>query len=389
MTRIITVASGKGGVGKTSIAVNLAVQLAQRGQRVCLIDVDCGAANAGSLLGLKPRYTLSDLVLSGVALDKVMHRNCRGIDLVPGGSDAGWLIALTDNQMRSLATSLSQLEGYDFILIDSPSANARSVNAFTMAGFETVMVITPEPEVLSDTYGLLRLLHNEHYKGHIRMIINKSNNQEDGRHTYDKFQKVTEFYVGVNTPLLGVVGNDGCIQQALCDQVSLARRNPESETVRDIGQLAGRLLMESDDQSGPGVQDFWRRFLQVNGVSPVDNQQSTADGKMPDTPNDDLLRQLDRFSSQVDELIMEVESLRAVGNRDSGVISFLQAGREGPSSRSAEICFAVQASSEEVTVQGERFSIYHMQRSNGDKQRFACHSLDDDIQEPEPQTTSS
>jgi len=89
MTRIITVTSGKAGVGKTSVVINLAVQLAQRGQRVCLLDADSGAASTAQLLELKPRYTLTDLVMSGVALNKVLIRNYLGFDLVPDGSDAG------------------------------------------------------------------------------------------------------------------------------------------------------------------------------------------------------------------------------------------------------------------------------------------------------------
>jgi hypothetical protein len=252
------------------------------------------------------------------------------------------------------------------------------------------VVITPEPAVLRDAYGLLRLLHDEHYTGHIQLVVNKSDNQTVVRQTCDKFREVAEFYLGVDVPLLGVVGDEGRIQQAMRDQSALVSRNPESVATHDVAQLADRLLKEKDSAPGIDVQDFWHHFLRANGMSPVDEHQAVPDKTEPDVPGGgDLLRQLDRFSSQVDDLIAEVESLRATGKRDSGVISFPQTDRQESPSRCAEICFAVQTSSEDVTVQGECFSIYHMQRSNGDTQRFACHSLDDDIQEPEPQTTSS
>ncbi len=389
MTRIITVTSGKSGVGKTSVVINLAVQLAQRGQRVCLLDADGGAASAAQLLGLKPHHTLSDLTLSGVALDKVLIRNCRGFDLVPGSSDAGWLIALTDSQLHAMSTALSQLDGYDFILIDSSFSIERSVRAFTLASPETLLVITPQPSALSDAYGPLRLLHDEHYTGHIQLIVNKSDNHEVGRHIYSKFQEVAQFYLGADVPLLGLVGDDGCIQQAI-RECALISRNPESAAAHDAGQLADRLLLERISQPGAGVQDFWQRFLHANGLSPAADHQSAPAGAVSDMPDsEELQRQLDRLSSRVGDLIAELESLRAAGKREPGVLSFPYTDRDAPASRRAGICFAMQASAEDVTVQGETFSIYHMQRSNGDTQRFACHSFDDDIHEPEPQTTSS
>jgi len=390
MTRIITVTSGKGGVGKTIVTVNLAVQLAQRGQRVCLLDAGGGLANAGLLPGLKPHYTLSDLVMSGVELDKVIVRNCRGFDLVQCGSDAGWMDALSDDHLHAMATALSQLDDYDFILIDSSSTHASSERAFAVATCETVLIITPEPGVLNDTYDLLRQLHQERFAGNILLVVNKAINHTVGRHTYDKFREAAEFYLGVDVPLLGLVSDDERIQQAIPDQCALVSHSPESVAAHDIGQLAGSLLMQPESVPGIAVQDFWHRFLRASGLSPADEQQIEADSTVSDMPGDtELQRQLDRLSSRVSDLIAEVERLRAAGNQESAVISFPQADRKAPPSRCAEICFAVHTSSEDVTMQGEVFSIYHMRRSNGDTQRFACHSLDDDIQEPEPQTTSS
>jgi len=390
MTRIITVTSGKGGVGKTIITVNLAVQLAQRGQRVCLLDAGGGAANTGLLPGLKPHYTLSDLVLSGVELNKVLIRNCRGFDLVPCGSDAGWLDTLAENQLHAMATALAQLDNYDFILIDSSSTHAGSERAFTAAACETVLVITPQPDVLNDTYGLLRQLHQERYAGRIMLVVNRTINHTVGRHTYDKFREAAEFYLGVDVPLLGLVSDDQRIQQAMPDQCALVSHSPESVAAYDVGQLAGSLLIQPESVPGIAVQDFWHRFLRASGLSPADEHQIAPDSTVSDMPGDtELQQQLDRLSSRVSDLIAEVERLRAAGNRESAVVSFPQADRKAPPPRCAEICFAVDTSSEDVTMQGEVFSIYHMRRSNGDTQRFACHSLDDDIQEPEPQTTSS
>ncbi|MFQ5644157.1 MAG: P-loop NTPase [Thiogranum sp.] len=368
MTRIITVTSGTGGAGKTRIAVNLAVRLARCGRRVCLLDADGGTAGAAQLLGVAPRYTLGDLLQSGVSLDKVMMRDCRGFDLVPGNPAPGGPGALTDTQLRTLADALSQLDGYDYILVDSSSGDGRGARAFALAGSETILVVTPDPAVLGDAYGLLRQFHEGCSAAYIQIVINKAINQSVGDETYARFKEVAGFYLGQDVPLLGVV----------C----------ESGDSPDSARLADRLLAENEQAPRLAAPDFARRFLRASGLDSAADQQAVPGDVMPDITEDEVQRQLDSLADQVGDLIMEVETLRAAGSRASAVIDFPQENRKTSPSRCAEICFAVQTSSEEVTVQGESFSIYHMQRSNGDPQRFACHSPDDDIQEPEPQTTS-
>jgi len=391
MTRIITVASGKAGVGKTAIAVNLAAQLAQRGQRVCLLDTGRGPVNTTLMLGLRPQYTLRELLLGEATLAQVLIRNCHGFDIVPGSSDDRWMTTLSIPQLHRLTDALLELDEYDIVLIDSASASGMApyVLAFLLASPEALLVITPQPGSLTDAYALLRLLYAEHYEGHVHLVVNISRNHTVGRHTYGKFREIADFYLGVLLPLSGILGDDPYMTLAVQEQQLLVSHNPGSVAARDIDQLAGRLLLEQDKAYQTDMQAFLAQYLRASGVEVA---QATDAGSMQDAPardSENLQQQIDTLSTRIDQLIAEIQRLRSKASPHADLYVLPRAGKRKSPERCNEVCIAMNTDAEEVTVQGETFSIYHMQRSNGDTQRFACHSLDDDIQEPEPQTTSS
>ncbi|GMQ83928.1 MAG: hypothetical protein BMS9Abin06_0674 [Gammaproteobacteria bacterium] len=389
MTRIITVTSGKAGVGKTTIAVNLAAQLAQRGRRVCLLDIGRGPANASLMLGFRPQHTLRELLLGEASLSQVLIRNCHGFDIVPGSSDDRGMTAPGVAQLSCLTEALRELDDYDFILIDSASGIARHVLAFLRAGPEAMLVITPEPGSLTDAYALLKSLYTEHYEGRIHLVVNLNKNHTVGRYTYDKFTEISDFYLGAELPLLGMLGDDPGMSQAVQAQQPLVSCNPDSAATRAIEQLADRLLLEQDRAHKTDIQTFLVRYLYASGV---ETEQEMEAGGMQDAPacdSDNLQQQIETLSIRVDQLIAEIQRLRSAASSHAGLYTLPRAGRHESSESCTEICMAINTEVEEVTLQGQTFSIYHMQRSNGDPQRFACHSLDDDIQAPEPQTTSS
>ncbi len=381
MTRIITLASGKAGVGKTAIAVNLAAQLAQRGQRVCLFDADWGPGNVSLLLGLRPQYTLRELLLGEATPEQVIVRNCHGFDIVPGNPGDRWMTALTAVQLNRLTDTLRELEDYDIVLIDSASSMARHVLAFLLASPEALLVITPEPHSLTDAYKLLKLLYVEHYEGSIYLVVNLIKNHIVGRHTYGKFREIVDFYLSMQLPLSGMLTDDPHMTRAIQEQQPLVSSNPDSAAARDIGLLADQLLLEQHATNKPCMQTFLARYLRANGVQ-------TAQEK-PIQAGESLQQQFDTLSGRIDQLIADNERLRSDASPRADLYMLPDtAGRKAPE-RCNEVCVAMNTETEEATVQGETFSIYHMQRSNGDTQRFACHSPDDDIQKPESKTTSS
>ncbi len=389
MTRIITVASSKAGVGKTAIAVNLAAQLARRGQRVCLFDADWGLTNANLLLGISTQYTLRELLLGKATLEQVLVCNCHGFDVVPGSPGDSWMTALSSVQLKHLTDALRELDDYDIVLIDSASGMARHVLAFLLASPEVLLVVTPQADSLTEAYALLKLLYAEQYEGRIQLVVNLIRNHTVGRHTYNKFCEIAEFYLNAKLPLAGMLADDPHMTQAVQEQQPLVIRNPDSAAARAIGQMTDRLLLETDTLSESFMQTFLAHYLRANGVGTVQKTATRGIQESSGETHENLQQQIDTLSDRIDQLIAENERLRGDASPRADLYMLPNIGKRKAPERCSEICVAMNTEAEEVTMQGETFSIYHMQRSNGDTQRFACHSFDDDIHEPEPQTTSS
>ena len=297
MTRFVSITSGKGGVGKTSIAVNLAMQLAQRGKRVCLLDADWGLANVNVMLKLQPRHTLEDLITSNLPLDDVILRDLQGVDIIPGSSGSERMTALTPGELGRLANALQALDAYDFVLIDSASGIARNVLALSLASREVLMVITPDPTSMTDAYALLKLLHAEAYQGRIQVVVNHSRNHTVGRHAYDKFREVVEFYLQRKLPLLGLVQEDLRMQKAVLAQQALCCRNPESPAARDIDALAGQLLLERDAVETLSTADFWERYL---AATEADVCAQLVEGEVIETPADAVRQEQAGLEQQIE-----------------------------------------------------------------------------------------
>ena len=396
MTRFISITSGKGGVGKTSIAVNLAMQLAQRGKRVCLLDADWGLANVNVMLRLQPLHTLEDMIVSGLPLDEVMLRDVQGVDIIPGSSGSERMTALTPGQLDRMADAMQDLQRYDFVLIDSSSGIARNVLALSLASPEVLMVITPEPTSMTDAYAMLKLLYAEQYQGHIQVIVNHSRNHSVGRHTYDKFREVVDFYLKLKLPLLGLVQEDARMQTAVLRQQAVSIDSPESAAARDIGSLASQLLLESGAVKSVDAETFWQRYRAAAGVG---QQYKTAD--KPETLDEPVIveperealeGQIESLTAQVDALINEVTRLRQAGDKvtDDNSVVPLDRGRRQLRSCCPERWVAELASGYEiVTTAGGSFPVYELEQPDGKTIRFACHSLDDAYQNPGSQSSSS
>ena len=388
MTRIITIASGESGAGKTAIAINLATQLAQHNRRVCLLDADWGLLNAHQMLGLEPQYTLRELLLGEATLEQVLVRDSHGFDVVPGYSGDSWMTTLSTAQLFCLADALREMDDYDVILIDAASTMARHVQAFLLASPEVLLVITPQPSALTEAYALLKLIHAEHYDCQIHLVVNLARNHTVGRHTYDKFREIADFYLSAQLPLSGILGDDPQMSQAVQAQQPLVSCYPDSLAARDIRQLAEQLLSEPDAGHATGMQDFIAHYLRASGVVASEATAAMGIGAAADRVDEDLQQQIDGLSTRVNLLIAENQRLRGAAEPHADLYMLPRAGKRTTPERCNEVCVAMNTRAEQVTVQGETFSIYHMPRSNGDQQRFACHSLDDDLQEPESQSTS-
>ena len=364
MARVITVTSGTAGVGKTSICINLAAQLARCGQRVCLLDADGGEAYTGLSPGHAPRHTLKDLLLYGMALDDVLIRSSQGVDIVPGSPDADGTVALTPAQLHQLTVSLGQLDDYDFVLIDSSTSTARNALSFAQASPEVVLVINPAPISLPNAYSLLRLLSSGAPSRRINVVVNKSVYQKIGRYSYSSFRAVANFYLGMDLSLLGVVGEDR--DMAASGQALVA--GSQAPVARDIGILADQLLLENTALPEQGLQSLSGHNLQSLQVNDTEQVTAASVLKIPVSRKQKLKQQIETLSSQLDELIQEVERLRQVPEATLGTV-------RSPVTETSLAALASDA--EAVTLQGNTFSIYSRHNPTGGQQYFAWHSVYD------------
>jgi len=394
MTRIIAVTSGGSGAGKTSIAVNLAVQLARRGQRLCLLDAGGeGTATVSRLLKLNPQHTVEDLALSDIGFSDVVIRNCLGIDVLPGKDCMQGVNQLTAEQLQRLVGSLSQLDAYDVVLIDLAPVTDRRALAFALASPEIILTMTPEPDSRSDAYAGLKLLSARPYANRLLAVVNRCRNHTVGRHSYDKFREITEFYLGLSPPLLGMVGEDPGIQRLVQNQTSLLSKGAAAAVANDIGSLAKQLLSDTKAVPECDVKTFWTRYLQAADIAPVPERQdisakTATDAKAPQ--DRDLREQIEMLSGQVDSLIAEIERLRTNGERDTRLVDLATDNSPLPDYADVESLLAGLATrAEQVHRHDGLIPIYHLERQNGDVLRVAYHSFDDDLVKPEPQTTSS
>jgi flagellar biosynthesis protein FlhG len=387
MARIITVTSGAAGVGKTSICVNLAAQLARRGERVCLLDADGQGTNVSVALGLEPRHTLEDLVLSDVALEDVLVRNCLGFDILPGSARGDWLDVLTADQLQCLANAIRQLNGYDLVLIDCPPGTTHSGLAFALASAELLLVITAQPESHDAAYALLKRLHAEHADARIHVVLNQARNHTLGSLSYDEFQEVAGFYLGVQLPLLGLVDEDDAVRRAVGQPQALVEQDSETAAARDVAGLAHGLLVGRTVSAGEGAQNFCERYLdRFEAADSAPNKVADV-LPLPVSGRQKLQQQLEQLSDRVNALIGEIERLRSDGS-ESAALSPASGGAqhsEDPSLTEEHIAVLANGC-EAVTVQGDSFSIYSRRTSSGAQQHFAWHSADDCLEASQPHT---
>ena len=243
-SRVIAVTSGKGGVGKSSTSINLAVQFTRMGKKVIILDADFGLANIEVMFGVIPKYNLSDLMFAGKELDEIITEG--------PGSGIAKLVNLDKEQVRRLVNKLSELEGMaDVIIIDTGAGISPAVMEFLVASPETILVTTPEPTSITDSYALLKALSmNENFKKDettIKMIANRVDSEAEGRSLYEKLNVVVMKFLEINMQYLGAVPQDNNIKKAIMKQKPVSMIFPNATSSRHFEEIATRLMSEGAD----------------------------------------------------------------------------------------------------------------------------------------------
>lgn len=264
-TRIIAVTSGKGGVGKTSISVNLAVALARQGARVCVLDADTGLANINILLGLLPRYTLEHVFSGEKLLAEILLKGPDGVDIIPGASG---LVSMANPELgkqQALIDSLGQLEQqYDYLLIDTAAGISTSVLHFVASAQTALVVITPEPTSLTDAFSLLKVLQQKGYRRTVQVVVNMASDSRQAWRIYERFNAAVSKYLGLTTQWLACIPRDDAMRRAVMAQKPVLLSAPGQPATMGFVTLAELLAQHFQENTVPNAvfSRYWQRLFE-------------------------------------------------------------------------------------------------------------------------------
>jgi flagellar biosynthesis protein FlhG len=264
-SRVIAVSSGKGGVGKTNVAVNLGLALARRGLRVALLDADLGTANVDVVLGIRPRYHLHHVVTGERPLSEIVVQGPFGLCVVPGASGLPDLVDLPEAQRQALLRALLALDGaVDLLLIDTQAGVGHNVIQFILAARELLLITTPEPTAMTDAYALLKILSNYTMPVVIRLVVNCVRTRGEGEAAAHRLASAARQFLGVDLQWVGQLPYDISMIEAVRAQSPLLQSYPRSSAAQAIDRLAETVWTQSPpDLPAGGVSQFFRRVLSL------------------------------------------------------------------------------------------------------------------------------
>ncbi len=265
--RVIAVTSGKGGVGKTNISVNLALALAHKGKRVLLFDADMGLANVDVMLGLIPQYTLLNVLNGQKKLAEIITEGPGGIKIVASGSGGVQELAdLTESQRAKFLDALVELQHQaEVILIDTGAGLHRNVLAFALAAEEVVVVTTPEPTALMDAYGMIKILHRERRDPQIQVVVNMASSPSEADEAGQKLVVLANRFLELKVKYLGFLLRDPGMVRAVKEQKPVMLSSPMGPSALGLARLADGLLSGKSGMGDGNLLQFFKKVTQIFG----------------------------------------------------------------------------------------------------------------------------
>ena len=265
--RVITVTSGKGGVGKTNITINLALALSKMGLKVVILDVDFGLANIDVLFGLVPKYTMLDLIHDEKNIFEVLTDGPDNIKFLSGGSGVEELIRLDRKKLRKFVSSIGLLDKlFDVILIDTGAGLSQNVMSFIMAADEVLLVTTPEPTAITDAYALVKMLSRRDKKKKINILVNKADSAREANEIANKICVVSEKFLSLRLLKLGYILYDENVTKSVKMQKPFSMVNPKCQAARNITEIAEKLFFDNLHDETDGAKGFISKLLSFFGV---------------------------------------------------------------------------------------------------------------------------
>ena len=242
--KVIAITSGKGGVGKTNVAVNLALALAARNRQVMLLDADLGLANVDVLLGLQPAYNLAHVVDGFCSLEEIVIDAAHGLKVIPAASGIKRMADLTESERVGIVRAFSDLAvALDTLIVDTAAGISDSVIRFTQATQQVVVVVCDEPASITDAYAMIKVLSRDYGVGRFQVLANMVSGPREGRLLFGKLARVADRFLDVNLNYVGAIPNDHCLRAAVQKQQAVLTAysgSPASRAFKKLAQLADK-----------------------------------------------------------------------------------------------------------------------------------------------------
>jgi len=261
--RVISVTSGKGGVGKSNVVSNLAMALSAQGKQVLIIDADLGLGNLDVLLGLSPVYNLNNVFNGEKSINEIIIEGPAGIKIIPAGSGVQEVTSLSQHDRLRFLDELDMLEEqFDIMIVDTEAGISENVTYFTAAAQEIIVVVSPEPTSITDVYALIKLLATRYSEHHFKVLVNMAKDSEDALEVFRKLANVAGRFLDISLDYLGCVVKDEKVVEAVKRQRAVYDLFPESEAAACFTTLARRVIENTRKTRLKGnIQFFFRRFL--------------------------------------------------------------------------------------------------------------------------------
>jgi flagellar biosynthesis protein FlhG len=251
-TRILTVASGKGGVGKTNMSVNMALAYARIGKKVIVMDADLGLANVNVMLKMIPKWNLYHVIRKQKTMREVLLETEYGIGIVAGASGFSKIANLTENERTNFIDELNTLTSADIIIIDTSAGVSSNVMDFIAAADEAIIITTPEPTAITDAYGIIKIIATEidNLEIGIKLVVNRVHSAAEAARVADRMVAITSQFLNIKLDYLGFVYDDLAVSQAVLRQRPFMVDAPRSKAAQCVQHIVGRL--EKTESSGHG-----------------------------------------------------------------------------------------------------------------------------------------
>lgn len=326
--KIVTITSGKGGVGKTNIAVNLAISLAQKGYKTCLFDADIGLANVNILMGIVGKYTLEDVISGSKILKEVIIKNWNNIDIIPGSSGVEQFETLEKKELENIIAQFSKLDEYDYIIVDTGAGISKAVLSFCLASSILIVAVVPEPTSLTDAYSLLKVLKFNGFKNQVHIIANRVKSENIGKKVFEKFRSTVNKYISLDLNYFGSIPEDESVLEAVSMQSPFIILFPDSPASKKIFQIS-RNLSQSEEQKGEeedtsfdsfikSCSNFFQSSLKLiktkdeKSFGPAKNRNQSIDGLKKEA----ILKKINSLIEKNSLIIKELEELKKMLPRD-------------------------------------------------------------------------